>query len=424
FFIEFFIEGTRSRTGKLLTPKLGLLSILLDAYKSGAVDDLIFAPVFVGYDQVLEESSYLHELEGGKKEKENLRQVISARKFLKKRYGKIYVEFNQPMSLKELLAGYDTPLDEMTPKERNALCRYIGVKMLNGIDEASVVTAHGLVAAVILNLSKKRFSYDEFNDYLETCMNFLFSQQARLADTLQMDQRHAVENVIESYANRKFIERESGDKEELTGETIFTLNTGRRPILEYYKNNCISFFVPAAFTALAILERDAFQFSSSDLHGSYRFLQEFFKNEFASDVDRSAEYFVRKTIKTLIDQAILMPHLTLPDTYNITSAGFRKLKFFASFLKTFFESYLVVLTFFSRKPHSSVKAKDRLKKIASLGAKLYKQKQIDRNEALSKVNFINAVDYFLSHGVKGAEDEEKIEAYFDSIRRYIRLLPM
>ncbi|MCP4690759.1 MAG: glycerol-3-phosphate acyltransferase, partial [Desulfobacterales bacterium] len=139
FFIEFFIEGTRSRTGKLLTPKLGLLSILLDAYRSGAVDDLIFAPVFVGYDQVLEESSYLHELEGGKKEQENLRQVISARKFLKKRYGKIYVEFSQPMSLKELLAGYDTPLDEMTPKERNALCRYIGVKMLNGIDEASVV---------------------------------------------------------------------------------------------------------------------------------------------------------------------------------------------------------------------------------------------------------------------------------------------
>ncbi len=423
FFIEFFIEGTRSRSGKLLTPKLGLLSILLDAYQSGAVDDLVFAPVFVGYDRVIEESSYLHEIEGGRKEQENLRQVISARKVLKKRYGKIYVEFANPISLKEFLADSDVPLDEMTPEDRNALCGYIGMKMLNRIDKSTVVTAHGLVAAVILNISKKRFSFDEITDHLETCMNLLLSQEARLTDTLQIDQLHAVRNVLDNFASRKFIEREAGGKEDPAGEIFFRLNTSRRPILEYYKNNCISFFVPAAFTALAILERDAFQFSASDLHSGYRFLQEFFKNEFAPDVDKSPEYHVRKTIKAFIDDAILMPHLTIPDTYNITSAGFRKLKFFASFLKTFFESYWIVLTFFMRKPHKSIKPKDRLKKIMSLGAKLYKQKQVDRNEALSKANYKNAVDYFTFHGVKGKEDEEKLNDFSESIRRYIRLLP-
>jgi glycerol-3-phosphate O-acyltransferase len=83
FNIEFFIEGGRSRTGKLILPKLGLLSILLDAYKSGVCDDMIFVPIYIGYDRVLEEGAYLHELEGGQKKPESFWQVIKARKFLK-----------------------------------------------------------------------------------------------------------------------------------------------------------------------------------------------------------------------------------------------------------------------------------------------------------------------------------------------------
>ena len=123
-------------------------------------------------------------------------------------------------------------------------------------------------------------------------------------------------------------------------------------MLEYYKNNCISFFVPAAFTALAILEKDAFQFSASDLQEVYLFLQDFFKYEFAFDVDKATDFYLRKTIKSFIDDAVIIPHPTLPDTYNITSAGFRKLKHYSRFLKTYFESYWIVLSYFRRNPQS------------------------------------------------------------------------
>ena len=100
FNIEFFIEGTRSRTGKLISPKLGFLSILLNAYKNGACYDLIFVPVYVGYDRVLEESSYLKELEGEQKKSEDLSQLIKARKFLKKRYGKILHQISRAFVFK------------------------------------------------------------------------------------------------------------------------------------------------------------------------------------------------------------------------------------------------------------------------------------------------------------------------------------
>jgi len=152
------------------------------------------------------------------------------------------------------------------------------------------------------------------------------------------------------------------------------------------------------------------------------FFRNFFKNEFSYDVDKTPDYFVRKTIKIFIDDAILMPHSTLPDTYNITSAGYRKLKLFSSFLKTYFESYFIVLNFFTRYPKEFINTNDRLKKVQSIGNRMYKRKEIERKEALSKINFQNAVDYFISHGVKSSDDHDKIELYADTIKRYMSYL--
>ena len=113
FNVEQFIEGGRSRTGKLLLPKLGLLSILLNAFKNAACPDLVFVPVSIGYDRVLEEKSYLQEIEGGTKQAENFWQVVRARKFLRKRYGKVYLQFGDPISLQDLAARncQDLPRD-------------------------------------------------------------------------------------------------------------------------------------------------------------------------------------------------------------------------------------------------------------------------------------------------------------------------
>jgi len=419
FNIELFIEGGRSRTGKLLMPKLGFLSILLNAYKNGACDDLIFVPIFIGYDRILEERSYLHELEGGKKEKENLLKVLKARKFLKKKYGRIYIKFHDSISLNELLSKDNTSLKEMTLKEQNALCRNLGHRIINAINNVTVVTPHALVASAILTCSKKMFSSDHMMSHVETYLNYLSSQGARLADTLLLDSMHAVEHVFDIYVQRKFIERISNNKGSPSSEAQFQVNESRRLILEYYKNNCIAFFIPAAFTALTILQNDAFQFSASDLHSGYAFLQEFFKNEFAYDVDKTSEYFVRKSIKAFIDDAILMPHPVLPDTYNLTSAGFRKLKIFSRFLKTPFESYWIVLNFFMRNPQNHINTEDRLKKIQRRGDRMYKRKEIEHKEALSKINYQNAIDYFAAHGIKGSDDTEKIEYYSEAIQKYL-----
>ena len=422
FNIEFFIEGTRSRTGKLILPKLGFLSMLLEAFRNGACEDLIFVPIYIGYDRVLEESAYIHELGGGQKEPENLFQVLKARKFLKKRYGKIYIRFNEPLSLSQLLNNQGLNIQEWNPKQKNAFCRNLGFRIINAINKAAVVTAHGLCASAILNTSKTRFSLDHIKSITQLYLDYLSAQEIQLADTLVLDQKHAIENALESYAQRKFIEAIPKEKGQPVVETEYTVNENHRSSLEYYKNNCIAFFVPAAFTAMEILNMDAFQFSATDIHGGYKSLQHMFKNEFAHDVDLYPEHLVRKTLKAFINEAILIPHRTLPDTYNVTSAGFRKLKLFASFLITYFEAYLVVLSYFLWAPVSAATVKERVKKIEARGRRMYKRKEIDRREALSKVTFENAIDFFTSQGIKSSEDIEKSEFFAVAINRYISRL--
>jgi glycerol-3-phosphate O-acyltransferase len=422
FNIEFFIEGGRSRTGKLILPKLGLLSILLDAYKKGACKDMIIAPIFIGYDRVIEESSYLDELEGGQKKPEDFSQVIQARKFLKKKYGKIYIQFNDPISLNELFGEKDIQLKSMTSKEQNALCRNLGYRIINSINDVSVVTPFSITACAVLNCSRIRFNYGRIIFYVDNYIKYLSSQGAKLADTLISDFRSVIEQVLDSYVQRKFIEPVHLEKGDLSNLKEFSVNVSKRPAIEYYKNNCISFFVQAAITALEILKIESFQFQSLELHQGYAFQQNFFKYEFAYNIDKTPEYFIRKNIKTFIDDAILVPHPTLPDTYNVTSSGLNKLKSFAVFLKPYYESYFIVLNYLMKTANNDIDAKDRIKRIQTIGNRMYKNHEIERIEALSKVYYSNAIDFFNNKGIKGSEEIDKIKFYDDAIQKYLSLL--
>jgi glycerol-3-phosphate O-acyltransferase len=422
FNVELFIEGGRSRSGKLLMPKLGMISILLDAYRHGACEDMIFVPVYIGYDQIIEEQAYIKEVEGGKKEDENLSQVIRARRFLKKRYGKIYINFHEPISTRELLVDSTVPLDQMPQKEVNALCRNLGWRIINAIDQQTVVTPHGLVAAAILNIAKPRFTREELMEAVNTYLAFTTAQNAKLADTIIVNPDGAMEYAIEQYLSRKLLEKAPGDQELPENQIDYMINASRRSLLEFYKNNCISYFVPAAFTALAILQKDAFQFNAADLQNEYNFFQDFFKYEFAFDLERLAGQYLRESINAFIDDAMLMPHQTLPDQYQITSSGYRKLKLFAAFLKPYFESYRVVLHFLRTNRREKMETKDKIKKIQNLGFQMVKNKEIELIESVSTINYTNGLTYFSTNGIKNHEAETRITHYETRIQAYLTLL--
>lgn len=425
FHIEFFVEGGRSRTGKMLAPKVGLLSLLMDAYKQNHWKDMTFVPIYIGYDRVLEEKAYINEIEGGKKTPENLKNVIKARKFLNRKYGKIYINFHEPFSLKEYLHQYEQKAAEDEMAGSRSVYHEFGRKLIGAINQATLITPHAVLAAAMLNCPQKRFYYQQLMAIVDTYMTYLLSQNATLAGTLILDRDATFNQVLDSFVSNKTIEKSVSEfSTSQTANPLFKISEAKRPGLEYYKNNGVIAFIPAAFTALAILKADAFQFAAADIHAGYTFLREFFENEFFFDEDQPVEYLVRKNLKSFIDDAIIMPHPTLPDTYNLTSLGYRKLNLFAAFLVPYFESYWIVLNYYMKYTRKSIfDTKDYIKKIQSLGNRMYKRKEVERKESLSKINYSNAVTFFTSHGLKEAEkDKEKIEFYTEIIQRYRHLL--
>ncbi len=425
FHVEFFIEGGRSRTGKLLSPKIGFLSLLWEAYLKSNWDDMFFVPVYIGYDRVLEEKAYIHELGGGKKIPENLKNIFKARKLLGKKYGKIYINFEAPFSLKTYFERRDIDFSKLSTNEQKETCYHFGEKIISAINGQSVITPYAIVAGALLNCSRKRIYYRQLMENVETYMNYLVNRRTKLADTLFIDRQSSIDYVMETFAANKYIDRSATHKKAFPPPNpIIKVHDSKRPNLEYYKNNGVIHFIPGAYTALSILALDAFQFQAAAIHPHYAFLREFFQLEFIFDPDDPVEAAVRKNIKAFIDDAILMPHPSMPDTYNLTSSGFRKLQLFAEFLAPYFDAYWVVLNFFVRYTNKSIfDIKDPVKKIQGLGNRMYKRQEITRSEGLSRINYKNAVSYFTDHGLVNPEtDREKLDYFVKKIQFYMRLL--
>jgi glycerol-3-phosphate O-acyltransferase len=110
--IEYFIEGGRSRTGRLLKPKTGMLSMTARSFLQDSSRPVVFVPVYFGYEKLVEADTYVGELSGRPKEKESVRGLLGALSILRRRYGRVYVSFGEPIDL----AAH---LDTIEPDWRN-----------------------------------------------------------------------------------------------------------------------------------------------------------------------------------------------------------------------------------------------------------------------------------------------------------------
>ncbi|KAL8877679.1 MAG: hypothetical protein Q9198_004347, partial [Flavoplaca austrocitrina] len=162
FNVECFIEGGRSRTGKLLSPKFGILSFFMDSVLSGRVEDAIICPVSTQYDKVVETESYISELLGQPKPQENLKDFLSASSVLSLKLGRVDVRFHEPWSLRSFITEQRARVsdakpssalsDPLSPQSRIRLLRTLGYKVLSDINAVSVVMPTALIGTVLLTL--------------------------------------------------------------------------------------------------------------------------------------------------------------------------------------------------------------------------------------------------------------------------------
>jgi len=390
--IEFFIEGGRSRTGKMVMPKYGLLSMVLQAYDEGVSDDLAIIPVFIGYDRVMEEKAYLKELGGAPKEQEKPTSVIQGSKFLGKRYGHVYVNIGDPLFLKAFLAAQEKPYREMNVGERQSLYRDIGYETMNRISKVAVVTPSALVAAALLCQYRRGLSHEDLLDIIAEFYDYLSFKHVALSTTFAQKER-AINDAINIFITQGVVSKIGGEEEEEGFEEIvYSLEDEKRPTLEYYKNNILHFFLPLAFAASSILSYREDAIPLMNLMEDYKFFKRVFRREFIFDSQKDNAEEIREVLSYLYGRRMVIGEERNGEAWiEVSGRGRRALRPFAGLIHNYIESYWVVMRAASVLRKEPKSGKDFNKLIQRMGAKMFRKGEVIRAEALSQANYESAL---------------------------------
>ena len=395
--IEFFIEGGRSRNGKLVLPATGFLSILLEAHREGYCRDLIFVPAAIVYDRILEEQAYIKEIEGASKEKESLGKIIGARRFLKKRYGTIYLRLAEPFSLNDYLSQTRLPESETLQK--------LAFDLVRAINGTTLVTPLSLIATAILSNHRKGFLVSELMETVDILLDFLKSQNIPTVSSLS-DSSSALQETLSLLITWKMVDTlEGGDSEE---ETFYFVDEDKKVELEYYKNSVVHFFILHAFVASSLLSGQEEAKSTDSIKKDCIFLKDLFRNEFVFDgegfekkVESAVAYFLA---------AEFLSRGTEREGYKITRLGFEKLTIWTALAQTYLESYWIACKTVAQRRDLETKTEELLKQMNYLGKRFYKLGIVEHIGALSRLNFTNALEFIRKDILRGHADSEEEEA--------------
>lgn len=252
FSLEYFIEGGRSRTGRLLAPKGGMLAITVRGFLRRPRRPVVFQPVYIGYERLAEGKSYLDELSGRAKEKESVWSLLrAAGGILRQRFGQVAVNFGEPVRLAEVLDRHapDWRTRPLAPDQRpawlGAVVDELAQQILVSINQATDVNAINLVALAVLSTPKHAIA--------EHDLLALLGVYLRLLQRLPPGERVTVSvggpSVMIEYAERMGVLTRTrhplGDVLGFDPETAI--------LQSYYRNNVLHLFVAPAWVACCFL---------------------------------------------------------------------------------------------------------------------------------------------------------------------------
>ena len=259
--LEFFPEGGRSRTGKLLPPKLGLLSLVVDAALGVPTRTTWFCPISIGYERFVEEKAFVRELSGGEKQKER-RARPGARRSRRwsGRYGRLSVQFGKPLTLDDAPArarpgAKPGALGTMTPARRRAVVTRLGFRVMQEINAVTAVTPGSLVASALLVHDRRGLPRD-------ACTRAASGSRAGSAPRgpasvprsstpsggLRAD---ALDEAVELFVRAEHVEPHRLERG--GGDVIYVVPPDARMSLDLAKNVIIHFFAARAIVATALL---------------------------------------------------------------------------------------------------------------------------------------------------------------------------
>ena len=249
--IEYFIEGGRSRTGRLLQPKTGMLAMTVRSYVRDPRRPVVFLPVYFGYERIVEGATYLNELAGRPKRKESVGDLLRATRVLRERFGRVHVNLGEPIHLDPLLERHagDWRARPQDDEERAPwvapLVTELAQRIMRHINAAAAVTPVNLLAMVLLAMPRRAMAVADLERQVDLYLGLLRAAPYDPRVTLAVG---SGAEAIAYGASMKLLER----RPHPLGEVV-RLRDEVAVLTTYYRNNIQHLFALPSLIACAFI---------------------------------------------------------------------------------------------------------------------------------------------------------------------------
>jgi glycerol-3-phosphate O-acyltransferase len=247
FSLEWYVEGGRSRSGKLLPPRLGLLAYVVDAYRRGKSEDVWLIPVSIAYDQIGDVGDYVAEQRGAKKTRESFGWFLRMIRSLRRRFGRIYIDFGEPLSLREQLGPPDATA-EPNPDEESIQLQKVAFEVAVRIDRVTPITPTSLLTLALLGTGDRALTLEETRTALAPLVAYVAARSLPVTGKLDLDTTAGVERALGALVENGVVScfAEGPD-------AVYAIGEDQHLAAAYYRNTIIHFFVNGAIAELALL---------------------------------------------------------------------------------------------------------------------------------------------------------------------------
>jgi glycerol-3-phosphate O-acyltransferase len=408
--LEFFLEGGRSRTGKLLPPKVGLLSIVVDAALGAPTRTTWFCPVSIGYERFVEEKAFVREVSGGEKAKEDVGGLVRSLDVMVGRYGRLSVQFGKPMTLGDVLRDLDPKakvedLATMSPARRRGVITRLAYRTMNEINAVTAVTPGSLVATALLAHDRRGLPQPDLFAACDRLSRTLHAGGARFSPSLAQG-ASALREAVDMFVRAKHVEAHK-----VGGDTIYVVPAEARLSLDLAKNTLIHFFASRALIATALLAPPGPPLGADVVRERVLALSRLFKYEFTFRADAAFEtIFDEETAAMVRDgelaRVVVKPSEGAGALVPKGDDGREQIDLYARLLENFLEGYRVAARGLTALLKGPLPLKDVLKKAIPVGERMFLAGEIARREAISRPLLENAYASFAEQGYLSKKDSK------------------
>ncbi len=403
---EYFIEGGRSRTGRTLKPRAGMLAMTVRSFLRDSHKPIVFMPVYIGYEKVFEGNTYLGELRGKTKKKESLLGVFKTLKDLKKNFGRVYLTFGDAIDLNKYLdnkrPGWKTEDhgEDFRPEWAKETVNELAIEVVTQINKAAALNPINMLALAIL--AAPRQAMDEnvlaqtLNLYRDLAKDMPYSHLTTLPEGDGKDWIHYAENmhVVER------LNHPLGD--------IIRVDEAQAVMLTYYRNNVIHLF--AIPSMLACLFINNVRMKRSDVARFARTIYPYLKaelflhwkeEEIGGVIDQWLDLCVKRGYLTQDGDELVRP--------SVSSNNYIMLSVLSQQVIQILERYYIAIALLQRSGSGNMNKDDMVKNCSLMAQRISILHGLNAPEFFDKSLFKNLIEELLERKVLTLDSDDNIE---------------